>query len=171
MAMVVELALTISLEGKGTAWSNLQDLLKAAFEEKVVTQGQLEQGTRQLLDKLEDMTMDVPLAPIQVGEVLASLVAAQAVDLKVVGQHILEADSEAPPEGEDTMLVSGGNASKLLGVLLKTLKGAMPAEEVAAVWKGAGLKHTDFMPAADRSDEAAAAKFIADFELVDILSA
>lgn len=112
---------------------------------------------------------DVPKAPVQVGDVLASLIAADVVELKTIGQHIMEADSETPPEGEDTMFVSSGNAAKLLGELLQSLKNALGAEEAAAAWKATNLQQKDFMAAEDREDEAAVAKFVEKYELADIV--
>lgn len=173
MAVVVEQALTVSLETKGTNWDNLRDLLTQAGEENIIGQEQFHAGARQLLNALDDITVDVPKAPAQVGEVLAALVASKAVDLKVIGQHILEADPEddESPEGEDTLLVSGGRAAELLGALLSKLRDATSAEDAAAAWAATGLKYEDYFPQEDRSDEVVLTQFVQDYDLSQVISA
>jgi len=143
--------------------------LSCCSDEKIISGEQIQQGVRILLNKLDDMVVDVPKAPTQVGEVLASLIAAQAVDLKVIGQHILEADFEVPPEGEETMLISNGNAHKLLGVILRSLKDALSVEDVGSLWKATGLDHKDFMPSDSRTNDAEVDKFIEEFGLAEIV--
>lgn len=169
MANVIEQMLTVSLESKATSWETLRDLLKAAHEEKMIEQADFEQGARQLLNKLDDLTVDVPKAPVQVAEVLTSLIANGAADLSVIAQHIVEADAEPVPEGEDSMMVDSGVALKVVGVLLKGLKEAQGAEAAAAGWKSAGIDYKSYIASADRESEDFAEKFKADYDLADIL--
>lgn len=205
LAAVIELAISISLESKGTSWDMLRTLLlkiRSVFlphsiplsyffpcpawsveshsvcafsalgecsEEKIVESREFEDGIRLLLNKLDDMAVDVPKAPVQVGEVLAAIVGAGAADLKVVGRHLLEADMEAPPEGEDTMMVSDGVALKVLGVMLQGLKSAKGADATASAWGITGLKYQDFIAADSRADAKEASKFIETYGLEGIL--
>jgi MA3 domain len=169
MANVFENFLTNSLESKDTSWETLQDLLKVCGEEKVIAQADFEKGARQLLDKLDDLTVDVPKAPLQVGDVLASLLANDMVELKVIAQHILEADPEPVPEGEESMTVDSGVAMKALGATLRGLKAAKGTEETAAAWKATGLDYKSYIPALDREDIAVAEKFVSDYELTEVL--
>lgn len=122
-------------------------------EESVISPEGLDQGVRQLLNHLDDTRVDVPLAPVQIGEVLGDLVGAKVADLKTVAHHILEADMEEPPEGEQTMLVSGGEAAKVIAALLRRLSQAVGTEEAKAAWAAAGVGLDKFMPDAERSDE------------------
>jgi hypothetical protein len=169
MANVFDNLLTVSLESKDTSWETLNELLKACGEDKVVAQADFEKGARQLLDKLDDLTVDVPKAPAQVGDVLASLLANDLVDLKVIAQHILEADAEPVPEGEESMMVDSGVALKALGATLRGLKTAKGAEETAAAWKATELDYKSYIPAADREDAAVAEKFVSEYELAEVL--
>ncbi len=169
MANVFGNLLMTSLESKETSWETLEELLKACGDEKIIAQADFEQGARQLLDRLDDLTVDVPKAPAQVAEVLASLLANELVDLKVIAQHILEADAEPVPEGEDSMMVDGGIALKVLGATLRGLKTAKGTEETAAAWKATELDYKPFIAAADRDDAAFAEKFVNDYELAEVL--
>lgn len=137
--------------------------------EKVISTNALEAGIRQLLNKLDDLSVDVPKAHIHIGKVLADLIGEGVVDLKTIGRHILEADAEAPPEGEDTMMVSGGLASKLIGVILESLKTAKGERELAAAWGLTGLDYKDFLPSQDRSNPQEQEAFLAEYKLVDVL--
>lgn len=121
------------------------------------------------MNKLDDLSVDVPKAHLHIGKVLADLIGDGAVDFKVIGRHILEADIESPPEGEDTMMVSGGLASKLLGVILESLKMAKGERELAAAWGLTGLDFKDFLPSQHRSNPQEQEAFLADYKLVDIL--
>ena len=168
MAAVVDLLVSVSLESKETSWDTLRDLLKACGEEKLIVESHFEEGSRKLLDKLDDVTVDVPKAPVQVGDVLASVVAAGFADMKVIAQHIKEADAD-PQEGEEPMAIDSGVALKALGSFLKGLKEAQGAEKVAEGWKATGFDFKAYMPAADREDGDAAEKFVAAHELSDVL--
>ena len=169
MASVFELMLTVSLESKETSWETLRDLLKSAHEEKLIGKEDFEQGARELLNKLDDLTVDVPKAPLQVAEVLTMLITIEAADLTVLAKHIKEADAEPVPEGEDSMMVDSGVALKVLGVLLKGLKDAHGAESTAAGWKSVDIDYTLYMPAADRESEEFAEKFKSQYDLADVL--
>ena len=169
MANVFETLLTTSLEGKDTSWETLQELLKTCGEEKLFAQADFEQGARQLLDKLDDLTVDVPKAPVQVGDVLSALVANEMADLKVIAQHILEADVDPVPEGEDSMMVGSGVALKVLGVTLRGLKTATGTEETAEAWKATGLDYKSYIAEADREKADVVEKFVTGYELADIL--
>ena len=57
------------------------------------------------MNKLEDIRVDVPNAPEQVGDVLGFLVNEGLLDLDNLMLEIREADMEPPPDGEDTMMV------------------------------------------------------------------
>lgn len=130
----------------------------------------LEEGVRQLLNKLDDLTVDVPKAPTEVGDVLGALVAAKTADLKTIVQHVQEADTEAPPEGEDTMLVGSGGAVKVVASLLRSLKSKGGSEEAAAAWKATGLELSSFLPGADRADAAKVDAVAAEFEIADVVA-
>lgn len=169
MGNVFESLLLNSLEGKDTSWETLQELLKACGDEKIIAQADFEQGARQLLDRLDDLTVDVPKAPAQVGDVLGSLLANGMVDIKVIAQHILEADAEPVPEGEDSMMVDSGVALKALGATLRGLKTAKGTEETAAAWKATGLDIKSYIATANREDAAVVEEFMNDYELAEIL--
>lgn len=168
MAAVVDQMISVSLESKETSWDTLGDLFKACGEEKLILQSHYEEGSRKLLDKLDDVTVDVPKAPVQVGGVLASLVAAGFADVKVTAQHIKEADAD-PQEGEAPMAIDSGVALRVLGSFLKGLKEAEGAEKVAEGWKATGFDFKSYMPSADREDAGAAEKFVAEHELSDVI--
>ena len=168
MALVVDLLVSVSLERKETVWDVVKDLLKAAKEENIIEQSEFEQGVRSLLDKLDDVTVDVPLAPSQVADVLAFLIANEAADFKVVVQHIKEADAD-PQEGEEPMAIGSGVALKTLGSLLRNLKEAQNAEALAENWKASGLDFKSFMPKIDREDDGEAEKFVSSFGLAEIV--
>lgn len=134
----------------------------------MLSSAQIEHGGRQLLNKLDDLAVDVPLAPCQVGDVLGRLVASKAADLKVLGQHILEADMEEVPEGEDTMLISEGRALKVIGSLLRSV--AVGGEEaLKELWTSSGLQLVAFMPRNDREDASKLQAFAAEFGITKLI--
>jgi len=169
LANVFESLLLNSLESKDTSWETLHELLKTCGNEKIVAQADFEKGARQLLDKLEDLTVDVPKAPAQVGDVLGSLLSNEMVDIKVIAQHILEADAEPVPEGEESMMVESGVALKALGATLRGLKTAKGTEAFLEAWTATGLDIKSYMATADREDAAVAEKFANEYDLAEII--
>jgi MA3 domain len=151
-AAVVESMLTNSLEMKGTNWENLYSLLERCAASNSIPQAALEQGIRKLLEKLDDLTVDVPKAPVQIGDLAGRLVAARLVDLKTIGTSIAQADQDDVPEGEDTMLVESGGAKRVLGCLLKRLLEAAEAD-AKALWEASELDLKSFVPATDRDED------------------
>ena len=93
MAAAVEVAFTVSLDMKGADWEVLAQILSQAASEGVLSSTDLESGAQQLLANLDDLRVDAPKAPSQVGAVLGELVAAGAVGLKPVAEAIRTADA------------------------------------------------------------------------------
>lgn len=135
----------------------------------MVGNGALEAGVRGLLAGLDDMAVDVPMAPTQVGEVVGELVAAGALGLAPVAEAIRTADLEPPPEGEDTMLVADGYAAKVLGAALQRHAAAAGAEAAKAAWEGSGESLAAFLPYEER-DAAAQAAFVEKFGLQEVVA-
>lgn len=162
---------TSSLEMKGTSWDRFYEVLEqsAKPDTDMLSGADLDKGVRGLLNNLDDLAVDVPKAPAQVGDILGRLVSAGLLDLKSVGGHLAEADQEEVPEGEETMLVSGGGALKVLGSLLKMMLNNMGDADAKAAWSSSGLDVKSFMPAADREDAAVLQTFKDDFELEQLL--
>ena len=65
-----------------------------------------------ILAELADLVVDVPMATKNCGRIFADLIVAGKLTLSSVLKHAATADIEPPPEGEDTMLVDGGDALK-----------------------------------------------------------
>lgn len=169
---LLEVLLTHSLETKGTDWDMLHALLRSAVEDKAVQAADLEKGVRQLLDQLDDLSVDVPKAPLQVGAVLGELVAAGGADLKVLAMHIRTADAnpDEVQEGEDTMLVGGGGAAKTLGALLQRLAAAKGQEAAREAWQAAGEALPAFLPQSVRESEEERSKLVEQFGLAAIVA-
>jgi hypothetical protein len=119
-------------------------------DDKIVASDELSKGIRQLLDKLGDIAVDVPLAPKQVAEVLGSLIVAGKAELDSVARHIVEADMDPPAEGEDTMLVADRMAIKMLEIILGEIKAAWDVEKTKETWAASGLDWKQFLPREER---------------------
>ena len=111
-------------------------------------------AANKILAELADLVVDVPLATKHCGRIFADLVIAGKLDLSSVLAHAATADLEPPPEGEDTMLVDGGDALKLAREILGRVTSAKEEGETVSVSKDAIAA---LMPQMDRSDEAAEA--------------
>ncbi|KAI3424276.1 hypothetical protein D9Q98_009630 [Chlorella vulgaris] len=155
VAALFEGVVNSSLEGKGTDWDVLGAVLGAACEEGVLQSTVLDGCARRLLDNLDDLAVDVPKAPVQIGSVLGALVAAGGLDLKSVAEHIRTADAtpDELEEGEDTMLVGGGGAIKTLGSLWQKLVERKGEEAAKEAWQATGEQLKAFMPQQDRSND------------------
>jgi hypothetical protein len=123
-------------------------------------------GVRSLLNKLEDIRVDVPKAPEQVGDVLGFLVNEGLLDLDNLMLEIREADMEPPPDGEDTMMVDSGTAKDLVGAFFKVLKELKEDGELCSQLKGFDL--SPYFPSYERSDENAVADFKKRFGIEDM---
>jgi len=88
------------------------------------------------------------------GRIFADLIAAGKLDLSSVLSHAATADLEPPPDGEDTMLVDGGDALKLAREILGRVTASKEDGETVSVSKEAIAA---LMPKTDRSDDAAEA--------------
>ena len=168
MSIVVDTFFMVSFEGKNTSWDTLQDLFKKCSEEKLISSADFEQGSREVLNKLVDTAVDNLNAPSQLGGVLAYCVANGIVDLKVIAQHILDADIE-DPEDDEFNLVASGIALKVFGFLLQGLKNADGAEKTAADWKATAIDYHCYIPAEKRESAEVVEKFLAEFNLSDVL--
>lgn len=164
--VIVEQCFNISLEMKGTDWDKFSAFLVQASESLSVSA--MEGGSRQLLNKLDDLSVDVPKAPLQIGKVIANLIAADRLPtVAIMAKHIKEADAE-PEEGEEPLAIGSGVAAKVLGTLLQSLKGH--ELDVAAAWKESGFAVLEFLPEEDRNDEGVE-KFASTYDIADVLSA
>ena len=130
--------------------------------ENLIEDIDLQKGARSLLDKLEDVRVDVPKAPHQVATVFAFLVANNCMSLQQLLTDLREADMEVPPEGEDTMMVDSGTAKVVLGVLLSELKNSS-GEGLSNSLKEVDL--VSFFPGYERKDADAVSNFVEKFGL------
>jgi hypothetical protein len=181
MSEAVELMFNHTLEGKGTNWEVFSKLLVAASAEgeeegaspAILDKEVVESGVRALLNNLDDLQVDVPKAPVQVGDVLGALVASKTLDLAALGKHIQEAESEEFADerepDEPTMLIDGGAAAKLVGAMLKRLSADAGVEAAAEMWKESGLSFESFIPPLDREDSARKSKLVGEFDLTAVL--
>ena len=88
------------------------------------------------------------------GRIFADLIVADKLTLSNVLKHAATADIEPPPEGEDTMLVDGGDALKLTREILGRVTAAKEDGESVSVDKNS---ISALIPKMDRSDDAAEA--------------
>ena len=145
MAELVEAMFTVSLDLKTTSWPLLSDLLASLAKAELVSSGDVQKGVRELLNVLDDVAVDAPKAPAQLGGLLGALVAEGAAELKPLGQHILEA------EGEDETIVASGTAGKVVTALLREWGSRADAEAVNAGWTAAALELPAFFPEDERA--------------------
>ena len=111
-------------------------------------------ATNKILAELADLVVDVPMATKNCGRIFADLIVAGKLNLSSVLKLAATADLEPPPEGEDTMLVDGGDALKLTREILGRVSAAKEDGESLSV----DMKSISaLIPKMDRSDEAAAA--------------
>ena len=181
MPEAVELMFNYTLEGKGTNWEVFSKLLVAACAEgeeegvstAILDKEAVESGVRALLNNLDDLQVDVPKAPVQVGDILGALVASKTLDLAALGKHIQEAESEEFADerepDEPTMLIDGGAAAKLVGAMLKRLSTDVGVEAAAEMWKESGLSFESFISPLDREDSARRSKLVGEFGLTAVL--
>lgn len=194
MHVVVDCLLSSSLETKGTSWGLLKTtLINSRYvsgfvfsskmyrrchilligcipncrNEDVISTDEMQQGVRSLLNKLEDIRVDVPKAPEQIGDVLSSLVNEEVLDFDALMLHIREADMEATPEGEDTMMVDSGTAKDLIGVFLRGLKELQEQGEISSRLKG--LNVTPYFPSYERNDPKVISSFKERYGIGDLL--
>ena len=111
-------------------------------------------AANKILAELADLVVDVPMATKNCGRIFADLVVAGKLNLSSVLKHAATADLEPPPEGEDTMLVDGGDALKLTREILVQVTAAKEDGESVSVTKDT---ISALIPKMDRSDEAAEA--------------
>ena len=111
-------------------------------------------AANQVLAELADLVVDVPMATKNCGRIFADLIVAGKLTLSSVLKHAATADIEPPPEGEDTMLVDGGDALKLTREILGRVTAAKEDGESVSVDK---KSISALIPKMDRSDEAAEA--------------
>lgn len=138
-------------------------------EDGVLNRVDIETGSRSLLDKLEDVRVDVPKAPEQIADIFASLVYAGMCSLTKLIRDIRVADMEPPAEGEDTMMVDSGTAKDLLGALLRDLKGVGGSEQIALSVKETELKILDYFPSYEREKPESLTSFLEKYDLKDVL--
>lgn len=178
MPAAIELMLHHTLEGKGTNWQVFSKLLVTASAEgeeegAILDKEAVESGVRALLNNLDDLQVDVPKAPVQVGDVLGALVASKTLDLATLGKHIQEAENEEFADerepDEPTMLIDGGAAAKLVGAMLKRLSADAGVEAAAEMWKQSGLSFESFMSPLDRDDSGRKSKLVEEFGLAAVL--
>lgn len=145
LAELVEAMFTVSLDLKTTSWPLLSDLLASLAKAELVSSGDVQKGVRELLNVLDDVAVDAPKAPAQLGGLLGALVAEGAAELKPLCQHILEA------EGEDETIVASGTAGKVVTALLREWGSRADAEAVNAGWTAAALELPAFFPEDERA--------------------
>ena len=136
-------------------------------DEEIVSSRDMQQGTRSLLNKLEDIRVDVPKAPEQIGDLLSFLVNENSLDLEKLMVDIHEADMEPAPEGEDTMMVDSGTAKDLLGVFLKGLKSLKEEGELSSQLKS--IKLEKYFPSYERDDPEQISLFKQKYDIEDLL--
>ena len=145
LSELVEAMFTVSLDLKTTSWPMLSDLLASLAKAELVSSGDVQKGVRELLNVLDDVAVDAPKAPAQLGGLLGALVAEGAAELKPLCQHILEA------EGEDETIVASGTAGKVVTALLREWDSRVDAEAVHAGWTAAALELPAFFPEDERA--------------------
>jgi hypothetical protein len=145
LSELVEAMFTVSLDLKTTSWPLLSDLLASLAKAELVSSGDVQKGVRELLNVLDDVAVDAPKAPAQLGGLLGALVAEGAAELKPLCQHILEA------EGEDETIVASGTAGKVVTALLREWDSRVDAEAVHAGWTAAALELPAFFPEDERA--------------------
>lgn len=117
------------------------------------------------MNKLEDIRVDVPKAPEQIGDVLGYLVNGDLLEFSEVMAHIKEADMEPTPEGEDTMMVDSGTARDLVGAFLRVLKELKEDGELSSSLEC--LDVAPYLPSYER-DSGAIAKFREKYGIEDL---
>ena len=145
LSELVEALFSVSLDLKTTSWPRLSDLLASLAKAELISSGDVLKGVRELLNVLDDVAVDAPKAPAQLGALLGALVAEGAAELKPLCQHVLEA------EGEDETIVASGTAGKVVTALLREWGSRADAEAVNAGWSAAALELPAFFPEDERA--------------------
>ena len=148
---VIKQAVVTSMDMKSFDGELLGQAL-AAFDK--ADAAAFDSATNKILAELADLVVDVPMATKYCGRIFADLIAAGKLDLSSVLSHAATADLEPPPDGEDTMLVDGGDALKLAREILGRVTASKEDGETVSVSKEAIAA---LMPKTDRSDDAAEA--------------
>jgi hypothetical protein len=148
---VIKQAVVTSMDMKSFDGELLGQAL-AAFDK--ADAAAFDSATNKILAELADLVVDVPMATKYCGRIFADLIVAGKLDLSSVLSHAATADLEPPPDGEDTMLVDGGDALKLAREILGRVTASKEDGETVSVSKEAIAA---LMPKTDRSDDAAEA--------------
>ncbi|CAL8464440.1 g3975 [Coccomyxa elongata] len=167
---VVESFFNGTFEAKNVDRNRLLDLLITVSTppESLVTGDVMEHGVKAVLDNLDQTIIDVPFAPTLVGQAIGALAAKGVVSLKSLAQYVLEAespDAEPREEGEDTGLVDGGGAVKVVAAAIARLRQDLGLQLSVKAWRDTGLNLTSFMPSYEREDANALSKVVSKYDL------
>lgn len=128
----------------------------------------ISKGSRSLLDKLEDVRVDVPKAPEQLADVLSMLISCNLISFATLMKHIREADMEPASDGEDTLMIDSGTAKSVVGHLLQGLVETMGVEKIADELRKMDLDILNYFPSFEREEEQSLSEFVKKFELTGV---
>jgi len=138
-------------------------------DEDIISTDDMQQGIRLVLDKLEDIRVDVPKSPDQLGEIFAFLVQENCCAFGKLMGDIKEADMEPVPEGEDTLMIDSGTAKQLVGSILQALKDSGGIDNLKSLLVDVKISLIDYLPSAEREDPNQLALFVEKFELAGLV--
>jgi len=156
MAMVLEKLLLDGMESKGRDWQKvIQLVVDLSAEEKAhLGRDAIDAGVRKILDQLADLSMDVPKAPEQLGQLAGRLSLADLIPLKALVEHLLKAGDGEEEEGEDPSLMAASLCLPIAAAALSTIKEAKGSGEAASQWSSVGVDLKALLPSFDRDDPA-----------------
>ncbi len=135
-------------------------------DNKMILPDELQRGSRSLLNKLEDIRVDVPRASQQMGNVFSFLVHEGCLEIKRLMIDIKEADIEEPVEGEDTELIESGTAKDLVGYICKGLRDLQEEGELLLQLKSIDLE--SYFPGYERDDPSQISSFKKKFDIEEL---
>jgi len=162
MPQMIEQWLLDALESKGRDWKILFELFKILLERSqdkpaFLEGGEVLSGMRLLLDQMEDMSVDVPLAPKHVGRLAGQLCALQ--DTFALSDFVREVKA-AGVEGEgEGQLIDAFIAADIVAAALSGLSSEAGYETARTTWSELNMDLSDLLPETVKtSPEAASAE-------------
>ena len=146
---MIEQWLLDALESKGRDWNVLFELFKCLLEGTQEKPACLEgreilSGLRLLLDQMEDMSVDVPLAPKHIGRLAGQLCGLERTfELGGFVQEVKEAGIEGEGEGQ---LIDAFIAADIIAAALSGLSSQAGYETAKAAWSDLNMDLSDLLP-------------------------
>ncbi|XP_006817884.1 programmed cell death protein 4-like [Saccoglossus kowalevskii] len=109
---VPKLAVTIALERKAAQREMTSVLISDLYGKKLVNEDEVATAFNDVLNELEDLSLDTPDAPQVVGQFIARAVADDCLPPKFVQSHRGSAESEKPKSDEDSSEMSAEQLKK-----------------------------------------------------------